>query len=74
MQTVILNIQEMSCQNCVQAVQNALEKQAGVSKVAVDLAAGQATVQVDENQSSVADLGAAVEAVGFVFAGEAAAN
>jgi len=73
-QTVILNIQEMSCQNCVQGVQNALEKQAGVSKVAVDLAAGQATVQVDENQSSVADLGAAVEAVGFVFAGEAAAN
>jgi len=71
MQTVVLNVQEMSCQNCVQAVQNALTKQAGVSKVEVDLAAGQARVAYDEKQSSVNDLGAAVEAAGFVFAGAA---
>ncbi len=43
--TTLLNVEEMSCQNCVHHVKTALEAVAGVSEVSVDLDAGKATVQ-----------------------------
>ncbi|MBI5496204.1 MAG: heavy-metal-associated domain-containing protein [Deltaproteobacteria bacterium] len=41
----VLDVQGMTCQNCVRHVQKALEKLPGVQTVVVDLASGQATLE-----------------------------
>lgn len=55
----------MTCQGCVRSVTKKLSGVAGVSGVAVDLAAGKATVGYDDSASKVQDLIAAVEQIGF---------
>lgn len=41
----VITIEGMSCQHCVAAVTEALQKLADVQQVSVDLAAGQATIE-----------------------------
>jgi copper chaperone len=62
---VELKVEGMTCQGCVRSVTKKLSGVAGVSGVAVDLAAGQATVQYDGSAAKVEDLIAALEQVGF---------
>jgi copper ion binding protein len=54
----------MTCDHCVRAVQSEVGKVPGVSSVAVDLAAGQVTVQSDGPLDPAA-VRAAVEEAGF---------
>lgn len=65
MQTVNLPITGMTCGGCTSKVSRALEALAGVGNVDVALSSGQATVQYDENVTSVAQLKSAVTAAGF---------
>jgi copper chaperone len=65
MDSVELKVDGMTCQGCVRSVTKKLSGVAGVSGVAVDLAAGKATVGYDASDATVADLIAAVEQIGF---------
>ena len=59
---VTLAVAGMTCDGCVRAVTRVLERQAGVARVGVDLAAGRATVEGD---AAPAALVAAVENAGY---------
>lgn len=65
LQRVELKIGGMSCEHCVKAVREALEGVPGVTGVAVDLAGGRATLDLDPAQATVRDLVDAVEDQGF---------
>jgi len=58
----------MTCDHCVQAVRSEVGNIPGVASVAVDLAAGQVTVQSQEPVDPAA-VQAAVEEAGFELAG-----
>jgi P-type Cu+ transporter len=55
----------MSCASCVNRVEKAIGKVAGVERAAVNLATERATVQYDPRQTTVADIGIAVERAGY---------
>lgn len=57
-----LNIEGMTCDHCVKAVQGALERTPGVERAQVDLEAGQAMV---EGSGDVQVMLQAVEAEGY---------
>ncbi|MFW5487253.1 MAG: heavy-metal-associated domain-containing protein [Desulfovibrio sp.] len=59
-----VKVKGMSCQHCVGAVTEALEKLEGVGEVKVDLASGTAEYE-EKSAVSVEDIKAAIEAVGF---------
>lgn len=61
----ILSVKGMSCGGCVRHVEMALKKVAGVSSVAVDLAAGKATVEFDPAQTTRNALAKAVTTAGY---------
>ena len=63
-QTIILEVRGMTCNNCVRHVREALEQVAGVGEVAVDLAAGRATVK-HGGDAALASLIAAVDDAGY---------
>ena len=60
-----LNIQGMSCGHCVQHVETALKKIAGVGAVKVDLAKGKASVEYDPVKTKPETLKKAVDAAGY---------
>ena len=57
-----LNVEGMTCDHCVKAVKEALERTPGVERAQVDLAAGQATV---EGAADVQTMIYAVEEEGY---------
>ena len=59
---ITLPIAGMSCQHCVQRVQNVLEEVAGVDRAEVDLDAGQATIVHDGSVARTRLANAVVEA------------
>ncbi len=65
MAQVKIKVGGMSCQGCVKGVTAALTAVAGVAAVNVDLAAGEASVEFDPEQVTVAALSQAVEDAGF---------
>ncbi len=65
MATSTLNIQGMTCGGCVRSVTNALQGIAGVSTVAVNLAAAKATVEHDAAVISPQALVEVVDDIGF---------
>ncbi|HEX9691573.1 MAG TPA: cation transporter [Gemmatimonadales bacterium] len=65
MRSVRLNVTGMTCGHCQGKVERALRAVRGVYAVDVDLAAGSAAVDFDDAQASVAQLTAAVAAVGY---------
>ncbi len=65
MQTERLKITGMSCGGCTSNVTHALKSIRGVGDVSVSLAAGEATVQYDEQQTSPDQLKAAVKEAGY---------
>jgi copper chaperone len=58
-----LKIKGMSCQHCVGAVKKALENISGLSRVTVDLKAGEATFENDDVARE--KIRAAVSKIGF---------
>ena len=60
-----LNVQGMSCGHCVQHVEAALKKVAGVGSVSVDLAKGKASVEYDPVKTKPEALKKAVDAAGY---------
>ena len=72
MQTMILDIDGMSCEHCVRHVTEALEALNGVTAVTVSLADNQATVQTDAGFDEAAARAAIDEAGYEVTAARAA--
>ncbi|WP_058304196.1 copper chaperone CopZ [Gorillibacterium timonense] len=69
MAQVVLNVEGMSCNHCVQAVEKALGKLSGVDKVKVELAEKKVSVDYEENQVTVDALKSAIEDQGYDVVG-----
>ncbi|MCL1913875.1 MAG: cation transporter [Eubacteriaceae bacterium] len=65
MAKAILNIEGMSCDHCVAAVDGALKSVEGVSDVQVSLEANNATVEYDEAVATTEKMVFAVEFQGY---------
>lgn len=63
MQTIILQVNGMSCNHCVKAVENAVSKIGAEAKV--DLAAKTVTVEFNEAKTSVDAIRNAIEDQGY---------
>jgi Cu+-exporting ATPase len=63
-QTIILDVSGMTCNNCVRHVREALEQVAGVGEVQVDLGTGRATVK-HQGATALASLIEAVDEAGY---------
>ena len=65
MQTVILNVEGMSCDGCVKSVEQALKALDGVGAVNVNLAEKSVEILYNVEKQSVQTLTAAIENTGF---------
>lgn len=65
MEQSTIKVGGMSCQGCVKSVTDVLQALPGVASVAVSLEAGEARVQHEPAQTSVAALRNAIEDAGF---------
>ena len=63
--TVVIPIQGMTCDHCVQAVKSALEGVAGVREVTISLPEKKATVHFDNSTCKSTELQAIIEAEGY---------
>jgi copper ion binding protein len=66
---VTLSIKGIHCQSCVQRVEAALSRLAGVAEATVNLEERKANIRFDAAKVSVSDLKAAVEAAGYQILG-----
>lgn len=64
-QLVVINIEGMTCNSCVQSVEGVLSQKAGVKSVRVSLANRNGTVEYDPLQTSPEDLRSSIEDMGF---------
>ena len=62
---VSIPVTGMTCASCVNRVEKAIGKVAGVDRAAVNLATERATVSYDPRQTTVADIATAVERAGY---------
>lgn len=65
MQTLSFDVSGMTCGGCTARVQHALSKVVGVSQVGVTLRPGVATVVVDENRLTPAQIESVIAELGF---------
>lgn len=65
MSQVVIQVEGMSCNHCVQAVQSALTKLDGVTDAKVSLADKNVTVQYEEGKVSVDQMKEAIEDQGY---------
>lgn len=65
MTTTTLKVAGMTCGHCVKAVTQALEQVAGVQRAEVDLKAGRAIVEYDEQRTEPRALVAAITEEGY---------
>jgi copper chaperone len=65
MATATLKVKGMSCEHCVRAVTQALQKTEGVQRALVDLKASRATVEYDEKKTNPRALAGAVTDEGY---------
>jgi copper chaperone CopZ len=64
-QFVLIKIEGMHCHKCEQAIQKALQKNAGVHEVEVDFASGQASILFDRAAVGVGQLMETVRLAGY---------
>jgi periplasmic mercuric ion binding protein len=64
-QTVVLDVQNMTCELCPLTVKSALGKVPGVAETKIDLATKTATVRFDPTKANVAALVAATTNAGY---------
>lgn len=65
MKEITLNVQGMTCNHCVQAVEGALTELSGVERALVDLQANNVAVQFDESVVTTGQMKEAIEEQGF---------
>ena len=65
MQTVLLNVEGMSCSHCEKAVKNAVGALAGVKNVAVSLKDKTVTVEHDPDKTPVEKIRQEIEEQGY---------
>ncbi|WP_153732280.1 copper chaperone CopZ [Sporosarcina obsidiansis] len=65
MKETTLNVQGMSCNHCVQAVEGAVNALPGVERALVELKANNVTVQFDEQAISIEQITEAIEEQGY---------
>ncbi|WP_099467458.1 copper chaperone CopZ [Konateibacter massiliensis] len=65
MEKSIINVEGMSCEHCVKAVNGAVSALAGVQNVSVDLDSKTVTVEYDAAQSSLEQIKAEIEDQGY---------
>lgn len=65
METVVLNVQGMSCGHCVKAVEGALGELQGINEVKVDLENAQVTVAFDTAKVAIETIKEAIEEQGY---------
>lgn len=65
MEVGMIRVEGMTCNNCVQAVTNALNEMNGVDSVNVSLEKGQASVTFDEALTSLGLMKQAIQGIGF---------
>ncbi len=65
METQHLSVIGMTCQGCVESVTRALQAISGVKSADVSLAVGSATIEFDEQLTSLDDLEQAVKQAGY---------
>ena len=61
----LVKVEGMSCQSCVKAIETNVNELAGVSAVAVNLDAGDVSVEFDEATVTLAQIKEAIEDQGF---------
>ncbi|NWW06217.1 ATP7A ATPase, partial [Oreocharis arfaki] len=64
-QVVVINIEGMTCNSCVQSIEGVLSQKAGVKSVHVSLSSGNGTIEYDPLQTSPEDLRSSIEEMGF---------
>lgn len=78
METQRLSVTNMTCNGCVESVTRALRAIDGVESADVSLASAAATVEFDEQRTSLAELSRAVQRAGYdvgeVVAGASESN
>ena len=74
METVVLNVEGMTCAHCEMSVSRELRKVPGVRDAVVSAKAGSATVTYDPSQATLQALEAAVQEAGYSVAGTATAG
>lgn len=65
MEKIVLNVEGMSCNHCVNAVKGALAEFEGIANAEVDLEAKTATFEADLTKVSLDDVKAAIEDAGY---------
>ena len=65
MQTIMMNINGMTCLGCVSSVKSVLDKIAGVNDADVSLENGQVTIQYDAEKTNVNQFKEAIMEAGF---------
>lgn len=65
MENIILNVEGMSCGNCVKSVENNIGGLDGVKNVAVELEAGKVQVSYDATTISLDKIEEEIEDIGF---------
>lgn len=65
MENVVLNVQGMSCGNCVKAVESSVGELQGINEVKVDLGAAQVAVAFDASQVTIEAIKEVIEEQGF---------
>ncbi len=61
----VINVQGMSCQHCVKAVEGAVKALPGVASVDVDLKKQTATVKFDESNTALEEIKEAIREAGY---------
>ena len=64
-QTVTVNIDGMTCENCVKSVHNVVSKIEGIESLSVSLEHNKATVSFDDSLASAQDIVSAIDDAGF---------
>ena len=65
MESATIKVEGMTCGGCVKSIENALNEQQGISKVAADLDAKTVAVDFDANLIQRAGIEQAIERAGF---------
>ena len=69
MKTIKIKVGGMGCRHCVKAVEQALQKLAGVESVRVDLDSGIAELVYDDSLFDLLKAGEAITEEGYVYLG-----
>ncbi len=66
---IILKVEGMTCQHCVQTVTETVGKMSGVDKVDVSLEQKEVTIDFDETQTQTEEISAQIVGAGFEVIG-----